>query len=687
MNKKPNRLINEKSPYLLQHAYNPVDWYPWCDEAFEKAKKEDKPIFLSIGYSSCHWCHVMEKESFEDEEIGKILNENFISIKVDREERPDIDAIYMQVCLLFNGHGGWPLTIIMTPDKKPFFAGTYFPKDSKPGRIGLIDLLLSVSEYWKKNREDLLTRAEKVVEYLKKDIENRSKEDMFSDDIIHKGFLDFKSRFDKLYGGFSIKPKFPTPHNFMFLLRYYYYTKNKEALDMVEKTLTNIRLGGVFDHIGFGFHRYSTDREWLLPHFEKMLYDQAFLTMVYTEIYQITKKDFYKEVAYEIIEYVVRDMTSKEGVFFSAEDADSEGEEGKFYTWTLQEIKDILKEDVDFFIKIFNIKEEGNFFEEATGHLTGRNIVYLKKPLQDIANELNTDYKILKEKVIKWREKLFSERKKRVHPLKDDKVITDWNGLMIAALAKAGKAFDDENLIKYGKKAADFILKNIFKDDKLYHLYKDGEVKIEGFLDDYAFFTFGLIELYEATGDIKYLDYAKRLTDLMVKYFYDFENYGFYLSCNDKDLIVRPKEIFDGAIPSGNSVAAYNLYKLSLMTGNTNYEKLCVDTLKAFAEDIKKMPSYHSMSLIVLTLICYSTAEVVLAGKICMDKLKDINKMFLPNKIVILKDEKSKDKLEKIAPYTVSMEIKEDCDIYVCKNFSCNLPTKDLEFAIKLISR
>ncbi len=686
MNKKLNRLINEKSPYLLQHAYNPVDWYPWSDEAFEKAKKEDKPIFLSIGYSSCHWCHVMEKESFEDEEVAKILNENFVSIKVDREERPDIDAIYMQVCMLFNGSGGWPLTIIMTPDKKPFFAGTYFPKHSKSGRIGLIDLILSVSEYWKKNREDLLSRSNKVVEYLKKSIENKSQEESLSSDIIHKAFLDFKSRFDKLYGGFSIKPKFPTPHNFMFLLRYYYHTKDKEALNMVEKTLTNMRLGGVFDHIGFGFHRYSTDREWLLPHFEKMLYDQALLTIAYAETYQVTKKEFYKEVAYEIIEYVIRDMTSKEGIFFSAEDADSEGEEGKFYTWTLKEIKDILKEDADLFTKIFNIKEEGNFFEEATGHLTGRNIIYLKKPLQDISNELNIDYKTLKEKVKIWREKLFFEREKRVHPLKDDKVITDWNGLMIAALAVAGKSFEDDNLINHVKKAADFILENMFKNDKLYHLYKDGEVKIEEFLDDYAFLTFGLIELYEATGDINYLNNAQKLIDLMIKYFYDFENHGFYLSYNDKDLIVRPKEIFDGAIPSGNSVAAYNLYKLSLMTGNTHYQELSINTLKAFADDLKKMPSYHSMSLITLMMIYYPTSEVVLAGKRCLNKLKEINKFFLPNKVVILKDEKSKDKLEKLAPYTISMEINEDCDIFVCKNFSCNLPTKDLEIAINLIS-
>jgi uncharacterized protein YyaL (SSP411 family) len=367
MNKKPNRLINEKSPYLLQHAYNSVDWYPWCDEAFEKVKKEDKPIFLSIGYSSCHWCHVMEKESFEDEEVAKILNENFVSIKVDREERPDIDSIYMNVCLMFNGSGGWPLTIIMTPDKKPFFAGTYFPKYSRPGKIGLVDLLTSVAEYWKNNKEDLIQRAEKVIEYLKNDFKGKS--DEISKDIIDACYLDLKSRFDKEYGGFSIKPKFPTPHNIMFLLRYYYHTKEIEALKMAEKTLINMRLGGMYDHVGFGFHRYSTDREWVLPHFEKMLYDQAMLTMAYTEAYQLTKNNFYKKTAQDTITYVLRDMTSKEGVFYSSEDADSEGEEGKFYTWTIDELKKVLNdEELSLVIKVFNVKEEGNYLEEATGH-------------------------------------------------------------------------------------------------------------------------------------------------------------------------------------------------------------------------------------------------------------------------------------------------------------------------------
>jgi uncharacterized protein YyaL (SSP411 family) len=682
MSKKPNRLINEKSPYLLQHAYNPVDWYPWCDEAFEKAKKEDKPIFLSIGYSSCHWCHVMEKESFEDEEVAEILNKYFVPIKVDREERPDIDAVYMNVCMLFNGSGGWPLAIIMTPDKKPFFAGTYFPKHSRPNRIGVVDLLLSVAKYWQENKEDLISRSEKVLGYLKED--NKSNYGELKKDYIHAGFYDLKGRFDKTYGGFSNKPKFPTPHNIMFLLRYYYHTKEEEALQMVEKTLTNMRLGGIYDHVGFGFHRYSTDRQWLLPHFEKMHYDQAMLLMAYTETYQITKKDLYKQTVQEIIEYVIRDMTNEEGVFFSAEDADSEGEEGKFYTWTFQEIKDILKQDSDLAIKIFNIKEEGNYLEEATGHPTGRNIIYLSKPLRDYANELGIDEKVLREKLEEIRKKLFQEREKRVHPLKDDKVLTDWNGLMIAALSKAGKAFSNQDYISYAQKAADFIIHNMIIDGKLYHLYKDKEVKIEGMLDDYAFLVWGLIELYQATGELKYLKTAVDLTNKAIQPLYDEKNGGFFLS-KSQDLIVNPKESFDGAIPSGNSVMAYNLYRLYLITAQEEFYKKSYETLTAFAGDIKRLPSYHTMFLIALMMHFFPTSEIVISGKGWIEALNQLNREFLPNTVIIVKTPENKEELSKITPYTQSMEIPEDFYIYLCKNFACNLPTKDLEYVINML--
>mgnify|MGYP001115733235 CR=1 FL=1 len=673
MKNKPNRLITEKSPYLLQHAYNPVDWYPWCKEAFKKAIEEDKPIFLSIGYSACHWCHVMEKESFEDEEVAKILNENFVSIKVDREERPDIDSVYMNVCLMFNGSGGWPLTIIMTPDKKPFFAGTYFPKHSKPGRIGLIDLLTNVANYWKNNKEDLIQRSEKVVEYLKNDLKGEREE--ISKDIVDKCYIDLKSRFDEEYGGFSIKPKFPTPHNIMFLLRYYYHNKELDALEMAEKTLLNMRLGGMYDHIGFGFHRYSTDREWILPHFEKMLYDQAMLTMAYTEAYQLTKKDLYKKTAQETITYVLRDMRSEDGVFYSSEDADSEGEEGKFYTWTLEELKELLNDqELDLIINLFNIRPEGNYLEEATGHLTGRNILYLKKPLSETS------------KVEEIRKKLFNVREKRVKPLKDDKILTDWNGLMIAALAKAGKGFENLNYIEKAKTAVDFISNTMFKKDTLYHLYKDGEVKIEGLLDDYAFFIWGLIELYEADGDVKHLELALKLANIMIDKFYDFENGGFFLSPkNFQDVIVRPKEAFDGAIPSGNSVSAYNLYRLYLMTGNQKYMDIAIKTFEAFGKDIKRLPSYHTMFSIGLMLVFYPTSEVVISGKECDQILTAINSQFIPNKVLLFLNEQYEKEIKRLVSYTKEIDVNEECSIFVCKNFSCNLPTKDLNYAINLM--
>ncbi|MEZ0323745.1 MAG: thioredoxin domain-containing protein [Hydrogenothermaceae bacterium] len=669
MNRKPNRLINEKSPYLLAHAYNPVDWYPWCEEAFEKAKREDKPIFLSIGYSSCHWCHVMEKESFEDEEVADILNRYFIPIKVDREERPDIDAVYMEVCLLFNGHGGWPLTILMTPDKKPFFAGTYFPKESRPSRIGLKDLLLSVAKYWRENRDDLIQRGKKVVQYLNQ--ENQREIESIDKDVIDACYFDLKSRFDKSYGGFSVKPKFPSPHNLMFLMRYYYLKREKEALSMVEKTLKNMRLGGIYDHIGYGFHRYSTDRYWILPHFEKMLYDQATLIMAYSEAYSITKNQFYKDVVYEIVHYLERDMLSTSGGFYSSEDADSEGEEGKFYTWTKKEIDSILGEDADLFCKLFNIKEEGNYLEEATGELTGRNVLYID---EKVLNQLG-------EKIQIWREKLFKEREKRVKPFKDTKILTDWNSLLMAGLSKAGKLLSEDRFIKLSEEIYKFIRDNMYKDGKLFHMYKDGESKVEGMLDDYAFTIWGLLELYECNPNSEILKFAIDIQKKADELMFDTNNGGYFISPHNEDLIANTKPVFDGAYPSGNSVMLNNLLKLYHITSNEEFYKKAEKTIKFFSFDVKKMSSYHSMLVTGLILYFYPVSEVVLSGN-CEDKLKDINSRFLPNKILLVKNDEY---IEKITPFLGNIPTEGKCKIYVCKNFSCNLPTEDLDEAIKLI--
>ncbi|NVM37221.1 MAG: thioredoxin domain-containing protein, partial [Candidatus Lokiarchaeota archaeon] len=472
-----NHLSNEKSPYLLQHAKNPVDWYPWGDNAFEKAKKENKPIFLSIGYSTCHWCHVMAHESFENEDVAEIMNEVFVSIKVDREERPDIDKIYMTVCQMMTGSGGWPLTIILTPDKKPFFAGTYFPKQTRFGRIGLIDLIKQIKDLWNNQKTELMNSADQITFSLQ-NIDQESPGDKFSEANLKSTFQQLSIQYDSINAGFGDRPKFPTPHNLTFLLRYWKRTNDKKALEMVEKTLLEMRKGGIYDHIGFGFHRYSTDSKWLVPHFEKMLYDQALITIAYIEAYQATKKTIYRKIAEEIFEYVLRDMKSPEGGFYSAEDADSEGEEGKFYIWSKEELEQIFeKNELNLATIVFNIDQSGNYLEESTGEKTGRNILHLKSiPESEIQDDLE-----------KIRIKLFNSREKRIHPHKDNKILTDWNGLMITALAKATVAFQDKIYLDAAKNATNFLLSNL-KDTngKLLHRYKDGISEITGYLSDYV---------------------------------------------------------------------------------------------------------------------------------------------------------------------------------------------------------
>ncbi len=438
-----NRLVNESSPYLQQHATNPINWYPWGQEAFEAAKREDKPIFLSIGYSTCHWCHVMEHESFSDKEVAALLNQNFISIKVDREERPDIDHVYMAVTQALTGSGGWPMTIIMTPDKKPFYAGTYFPKTSRLGRPGLMELLPKIADVWRNDREKVLDSADRITQHIARLGDSRPGSNL-DRQILDQAQAYFVQAYDPDHGGFGQSPKFPSPHQLSFLLRRYHQTQDPQTLAMVEKTLTQMRLGGIYDQLGFGFHRYSTDAQWLVPHFEKMLYDQAMLIMVYTEAYQATGKAFYAAVVEEIITYILRDMTSAEGGFLSAEDADSEGIEGKFYLWTPVEIEKILgAKEAALFLKIFNVKEGGNFEDAGPGHNIDQNILHLQQPLPQLSSEMGISENQLRRRLEDGRRMLFGEREKRIHPFKDDKILTDWNGLMIAALAKAGNVLDN----------------------------------------------------------------------------------------------------------------------------------------------------------------------------------------------------------------------------------------------------
>jgi uncharacterized protein YyaL (SSP411 family) len=496
--RKSNRLIKEKSSYLLQHAYNPVNWYPWSREAFEEAKAEDKPVFVSIGYSSCHWCHVMEKECFDDDEVAELMNQAFVCVKVDREERPDLDAAYMSVCQSMGRNCGWPLNVIMTPDKNPFFVASYIPKNDRYGSVGMINLVPQIREIWRTKRTELETVGKELKQQIGYQLEAMPENEL-DKDVLDEAYEQMFLRFDQDNGGFGGAPKFPSPHNLLFLLRYWNKTKEKTAWIMVEKTLRTMRLGGIFDQIGFGFHRYSTDAQWLVPHFEKMLSDQALLALAYIEAYQASGARKFKLTAQETLDYVLRDLISVEGGFYSAEDADSEGEEGKFYLWTEEEIKQALPlQDADLAIKLFEVKPEGNYYEPPKGR-NGKNILYFAKPLQQLASESNLTVDELIVKLGGIRNTLFKIREKRVKPAKDDKVLVDWNGLIIAALARASQVLGEQRYLQAAVKAADFTLNEMkTADGRLYHRYAKGEKAVLGFLDDYAYFVFGLLELYEA---------------------------------------------------------------------------------------------------------------------------------------------------------------------------------------------
>jgi uncharacterized protein YyaL (SSP411 family) len=688
-----NRLIFEKSPYLLQHADNPVDWYPWGPEAFEKARGEDKPIFLSIGYSTCHWCHVMEHESFEDPEVARLMNEVFVSVKVDREERPDLDNIYMAVCQMMTGGGGWPLTIIMTPDKKPFFAGTYFPKESRYGRIGILDLIPRVKEVWITKPDEVLKSANQITIALQQISSGAPGEDP-GESTLRTAYEQLAQRFDGQYGGFDSAPKFPTPHNLLFLLRYWKRTGNEKALQMVEKTLRALRSGGIYDHVGFGFHRYSTDQLWLVPHFEKMLYDQALLAMAYTEAYQATGKGEYAQTAREIFTYVLRDMTAQTGGYYSAEDAESEGEEGKFYLWTEEEIRQILPaKEADLIIAVFGIEKEGNFHEEASGKQMGRNILHLKKGLHEIASDLKISEEQLRKRLEDSRGKLFAAREKRINPNKDDKILTDWNGLMIAALAKGARILDEPPYAEAAGQALNFILENMRKPDgRLLHRYRDGEATLPAYVDDYAFLIWGMLELYETTFEVCYLQTALDLNNDLVKHFWDDKAGAFYFTADDAEkLLVRQKDIYDGAIPSGNSVAALNLLRLGRITANPNFEEKAVKIGRVFSQTIKRLPSGYTQLMLAVDFGVGPSYEVVITGKTGTKDTKAmigaLRRHFVPNKVVLFRpsEEESPD-IIRLAEYTTyQTSIDSKATAYVCLNYNCKFPTTDKGKMLELL--
>jgi uncharacterized protein YyaL (SSP411 family) len=681
-----NRLIFEKSPYLLQHADNPIDWYPWGEEAFSKAEKEDKPIFLSIGYSSCHWCHVMEEESFEDQKVAGLMNEHFVAIKVDREERPDIDHIYMTVCQAMTGSGGWPLTIMMTPDRQPFFAGTYFPKWAKYGRPGLLELLQQMALLWRGSRSQLLQTGEQMVHAIRTLSSSPQRGDL-SEENLNLAFQQFHNKFDQEHGGFGTAPKFPTPHNLSLLLRWWKRGREERALRMVEKTLDAMWEGGLYDHLGFGFHRYSTDSGWLVPHFEKMLYDQAMLAIAYIEAYQATGKSQYAEVAQQIFTYVLRDMTSPQGGFYCSEDADSEGQEGRFYVWTEDEIATILGEQEEKLLGAFyGVTRKGNF--EG-----GRNVLHRGRSLEELARDQAMSPHELEGAVERFREKLFDARQQRIRPSKDDKILTDWNGLMVAALARGAQVLDRPEYADAARRAADFVLQKLRRPDgRLLHRYRHGEAALPGYVDDYAFLIWGLIELYEATFQVSYLREALVLTDDMLGLFWDEGQGGLYFTGDDgEELIARTKQVYDGAVPSGNSVAALNLLRLGRMTMRPELEEKAKQLLESFGGQVGQSPTGFSQFLIALDFALGPSKEIVVAGDVSakdtQEMLQAIRRRFLPRKVLIQHPQGEEGGgIEQIVPmiqHQVAIDGK--ATAYVCENYACQMPTTDVDEMLSLI--
>jgi uncharacterized protein YyaL (SSP411 family) len=690
--KRANRLISEKSPYLLQHAHNPVDWFPWGEEAFERARQEDKPVFLSIGYSTCHWCHVMENESFENEEVAAVLNRVFVCIKVDREERPDLDGFYMDVCELMTGSGGWPLTILMTPERDVFFAGTYIPKETRYGRTGIIELTEQVEDIWRHRRSDIRSIAEQV----KNSLESRTKttsESELGKDAFDDGYEKLALNFDNSYGGWGHGLKFPSATNIMFLLRHWRSNMSSFALKMVEKTLQHMRAGGVFDQIGYGFHRYATDEEWLIPHFEKMLHDQALLALAYAEAYQATKKDEYKQTVEEVLEYVLRDLASPEGGFYSAQDADSEGAEGKFYVWTLDQIKQILPIDADFAIKVFGVTEGGNFKIEAFEGAIGANILHLTGSIESLASDCGLSAYDFAERLCKVRGDLFVSREERVHPSIDDKVLTDSNGLIIAALARASQVLNDGKYLIAATKAADFVLDKMRKNGrKLLHTFTKGEASIEGFLDDYAFLIWGLTEIYEASFEERYLLAALDLAKIMRSDFLDEEKGGFY-STSKENLekgIIRRKEQFDQTVPSGNAVAILDLMRLSRLTDELELEQTATHTIRALSSGIKQRPDLYSFTLVALDFFLGPNYKVIVVGDIerkdTLEILEILRKQFVPGMVLSLKNTNEANvKPSAFEWSTVYEEIDGKATVYICKNQTCLPPANNMAEVLEIL--
>ena len=670
-NQKANALIHELSPYLLQHAYNPVHWRAWNDETLALAIKQNKPLFVSIGYATCHWCHVMEHESFENQEIADLLNEHFIAVKVDREERPDIDAALMEMCQAMTGHGGWPLSIFMTPDKLPFFAGTYFPKDSIPQRIGFKDILTRINEGWNNERDAIISSGQEIVAQLKSH-NAKSQTELLSDEVFEKADASFIDRYDKEYGGFGSRPKFPSPHHVIYLLRRAKLTSTPELADMAMHTLKSMANGGLHDHIGHGYHRYSTDREWLVPHFEKMLYDQAMILSAMTEAFLYSGDSAFERYAEEIVEYVQSRLLSPEGAWYCAEDADSEGEEGTYYLFTESELSDILNaEEFALAKSCFHISKEGNYFDESGGHRTGKNIMSLF--LDDTHAQSNPEL------FASIRNKCLNYREQRIPPLLDDKILTDWNGLMIHAMCFAGRSFNKPEWIVSAQKAHDFIHGKMRGATGLLHRYRNGQASISAMADDYAYIMHATFELYTATGKDQYMHDCIQYAAIFKEQFMDDEGRIKVSKIQELDFH-QYASAYDGAIPSGASIASMVFAKLGALTGKQEYFSTAYAIIHANGKNIQSYPNGFSAMLMTLSFLIGPRSEIMISG-IGISQERDACKQlilstYLPHAVIAYNE--TSNQLDTISPMFSSQKGKEDLSIFLCKDYACTLPVHDI---------
>ncbi len=681
-NEYTNHLIHETSPYLLQHAHNPVDWYPWGEEAFAKARAENKPVLLSIGYSACHWCHVMAHESFEDEEIARLMNENFVNIKVDREERPDLDQIYMNAVQMMTHHGGWPMTVFLTPEGVPFYGGTYFPPQDRYNIPGFPRVLIGVAEAYSQRREDITETGASLLNELRRLSQSAASDSPIEKELFDAAYAGIVRSFDSTNGGFGGAPKFPPAMTLEFLLRTYARTGNTDTLQIINLTCRKMDEGGIYDQLGGGFHRYSTDARWLVPHFEKMLYDNALLSRLYLHHFQVTQSASSRETVEGVLDYVLREMTDAHGGFYSTQDADSEGHEGKFFVWDITEIRSALGDTAAaLFCDYYNVTEKGNF--------EGKNILNVTRTLEDVAVSNNVTVEQLAESLANSRRILFELREKRVKPDRDEKIITAWNGLMLASFAEAGVILERADYTDAARRNAEFVLSNLRREGLLLRTFKDGQAKFNAYLEDYAFFIEGLVTLFETTGEFRWLNEALTLTDRMIEEFWDDENGGFYFTGNShENLIVRSKDYFDNATPSGNSVAAGVLLRLAILTGKDQYRNVAIAVFREAAESARRYPSGFGYLLSAIDFLLSTPKEVAIVGRYTPDIqpfLQEVWRRYLPNKVV--------------APSTTAGEVSSSslpllenrplqegrATAYVCENYTCKQPvTNRAELAAQL---